>query len=94
MNNKIKNKVMQIKDKKSLIIAILAILALAVAGYYFISSNSAPASSEKISIDGDIFQEIEDESVITNQEDSDASFISADDNEINDLGNSVDENEL
>ena len=85
---------MQIKDKKSLIVAILSILALAVAGYYFISSSFAPASSEKISIEGDILQETEGESAITNQEDSDTSFISADDNEINDLGNSVDENEL
>ena len=88
---------MQIKDKKSLIIAILAILAIAVAGYYLISyipAISAPVKSEKISIGQDLLQEVEDESVITNQEDSDTNFISADDNEINDLGNSADENAI
>jgi len=85
---------MPIKDKKGLAIAILAILALAVAGYYFISSISAPSDPGKLSTDGGLLQEIEDERAITDQEDSDADLITADDNEINGLGNSVDENEL
>lgn len=90
---------MPIKDKKSLIIAILAILALAAAGYYLISlspssTTNPPSSGQKTLIEKSLLQEIGEESVITNQEDSDPDLISADDNEINDLGNSADENEL
>ena len=85
---------MQIKDKKSLMIAILAILAMAVAGYYFISSNYSSSSSEAILMEEELLQEIEEENAIINQEDSDANFIIADDKEINDLGNSVAENEI
>jgi hypothetical protein len=85
---------MPIKDKKSLAIAILAILALAVAGYYFFSSSYAPADPGNVPIDEGILQEIEDEGAITDQEDSDVNFITADDNDINEIGNSVDENEL
>jgi len=88
---------MQIDNKMRIFLAAVLSVAMVIAAvYYFNSTNRPPEESaqvQNLKVDS-LLTEIEDESVITNQEDSDANLINADDNEINDLGNSADGNEF
>lgn len=87
---------MKIDNKMWIFLAVVLVAAIAIGSAYFFQSANAPqetSQQKELKVD-DLLAEIEDESVITNQEDSDANLINADDNEINELGNSAEENEF
>ncbi|MFA5747317.1 MAG: hypothetical protein WC926_04585 [Candidatus Paceibacterota bacterium] len=88
---------MQIDNKMRIFLAAVLVAVMAIAAAYYFNSVNSPkkeaAQAEDLRVNR-LLVEMEDESVITNQEDSDAGLITADDNEINDLGNSAEENEF
>lgn len=91
---------MQIDNKMRILLVVVLSAAMVIAVAYYFNSIKKPLEEPKEAVQAqdlkvdDLLTESEDESAITSQEDSDANLINADDNEINDLGNSAQENEF